>query len=48
MAGPGFAFVVTLILIFVPVGALIGGRKEQPPTLSRIRDPVRPRSGLPD
>lgn len=48
MAGPGFVLVLTLILSFVPVWALIWGRKEPPPTLSPIRDPRPPRSGLPD
>ena len=48
MAGPVFVLVVTVILIFVPVWALIWGRKEQPPTLSPIRDPGPPGSGLPD
>ena len=48
MAGPVFVLVVTLILIFVPVWALIWGRKEQFPRLSSIRDPGPPRSRLPD
>jgi hypothetical protein len=48
MAGPGLVFVITLILIFVPLWTLIWGQKEQPPTLSPIQDPVPPRSGLAD
>jgi hypothetical protein len=39
MAGPGFVVVLMLILVFVPVWALIWGRKEPPPTLSLLRDP---------
>ena len=47
MAGPGFVIVVTLMLVFVPVWALIWGRKELPPSVSLLRDPgpERPRSG---
>ena len=45
MAGPGLVLVVMLILIFVPVSALLWGRKEPPPVLSSVREPgtQRPR-----
>jgi hypothetical protein len=49
MAGPAFVIVLMLILVFVPVWALIWGRKEPLPTVS-VRDPgperlrARPRS----
>ena len=39
MAGPGFVIVVTLMLVFVPVWALIWGRKEPHPTVSVARGP---------
>jgi len=39
MAGPGLMTAVTLILVFVPVWALIWGRKEPHPTVSVARDP---------
>ena len=50
MAGPGFVIVVMLMLVFVPVWALIWGRKEPLSTVSLLRDPgperlrARPRS----
>jgi hypothetical protein len=39
MTGPGFVVVVALILVFVPVWALIWGRKEPPLNVSVGRDP---------
>ena len=39
MAGPGFVIVVMLMLVFVPVWALIWGRKEPLPIVSAVRDP---------
>jgi hypothetical protein len=43
MAGPGFVVVVVLITVFVPVWALIWGRKEPPPDVSVAHDPGPPR-----
>jgi hypothetical protein len=37
MAGPGF--LVVLVMVWVPVFALIWGRKEPPPDVSLVRDP---------
>jgi hypothetical protein len=45
MAGPGLVVAVTLILLFVPVWALIWGRKQPGPTLIPVRDPGPDRLG---
>ena len=39
MAGPALVVAVVLILMFVPVWALIWGRKEPLPIVSVVRDP---------
>ena len=41
MAGLGFVIVVMLMLVFVPVWALIWGRKETPATV-RVSDDTGP------